>query len=243
MGGAGTYIGQEGSPFQLLCQYTRARLTTSSDKLAAISEIAREMQRHLVGKDHYVAGIWKNYLVPSLFWEVVPSRLNTQPSEYRAPSWSWASVDSPLVLLYNPVKYSGTVLADVSLIETGEIGDDSFLGLSSAFLRITGYLTPALLTPGEQDGDGVRMNIFGVEGSRTTGTLDIDPQLSNSNKDFALCIPLMLRDTKDIRGLLLKPTLKKEGEYERCGLFTTTDGTLVQFLQASRKVGLSVFEY
>jgi hypothetical protein len=162
---------------KLLYQYTRAKLTRPSDKLAAISGSAREMQRHLEKKDHYILGIWKKFLLPLLLWEVVPSRLNTQPSEYRAPSWSWASVDIPLVLPRNPVKdFLGTVLADVCLVETGDT-DDPFLGISKAFLRMIGYLTPALLTPGQRDGGDVQMDVFGVDGPQNTGTLNIDLRL------------------------------------------------------------------
>ena len=77
--------------------YSRCRLTVASDKLAAISGIARLIHDLLGGKDVYLAGLWKNELILFLYWEVL-----TKPSEttrvepYRAPSWSWASLDAPV---------------------------------------------------------------------------------------------------------------------------------------------------
>jgi hypothetical protein len=50
--------------------------------------------------DHYLAGIWSKYVAAGLAWSKQWA-LFTSPLTYRAPSWSWASVDgvsSSLVL-------------------------------------------------------------------------------------------------------------------------------------------------
>jgi hypothetical protein len=68
--------------------YSAMSLTYPSDKLAAISGIAKMFQ--YVVHDEYVAGMWRKDLISQLItWR----GRTVRPSVYRAPSWSWASVD------------------------------------------------------------------------------------------------------------------------------------------------------
>jgi hypothetical protein len=69
--------------------YTDAHLTRPEDKLVALSSLAKEVQQRI--KDHYYAGLWSNSLARGLLYRLeAPQR---PPSfNYRAPSWSWASV-------------------------------------------------------------------------------------------------------------------------------------------------------
>jgi hypothetical protein len=80
----------------LIRQYSSATLTKAEDKLVAISGLAKEMQAILdIGTDlkfTYLAGLWSPYLIQQLLWRRKEHYL-VRPSQYRAPSWSWASVD------------------------------------------------------------------------------------------------------------------------------------------------------
>ena len=87
-----------------LTDYSPRLLTYPGDKLAAISGLSRRVGESL---DHeYLAGIWKCLLPGALVWhrhlpdpyiDQPPARKIYPPvAEYRAPSWSWASVDGPL---------------------------------------------------------------------------------------------------------------------------------------------------
>jgi hypothetical protein len=69
--------------------YSLMSLTYPSDKLIAISGVAKMVQS-VVG-DEYVAGMWRKDLLYQLVWH--GGRTNIRPPVYRAPSWSWASVD------------------------------------------------------------------------------------------------------------------------------------------------------
>ncbi|PMD31521.1 HET-domain-containing protein, partial [Hyaloscypha variabilis F] len=73
-------------------QYTGMALTFGSDKLLALSGIAKYLQSILGGT--YLAGLWKEDILFQLSWCTadVPG-LNPRLSEYRAPTWSWASMD------------------------------------------------------------------------------------------------------------------------------------------------------
>lgn len=101
--------------------YTKRGLTKKTDKLPAISAVARKAFD--IQKCDYLAGLWKNDLVYELGWmpnfSERPSQIPGEGREvqwddatysqepypiqvlYRAPSWSWASVDGGVAYAYN----------------------------------------------------------------------------------------------------------------------------------------------
>lgn len=104
----------------MLGTYTKRSLTKPSDKLPAMAGIAAMIQK-ATGSD-YLAGLWVDNILDDLTWQVEKqdtigniytartesevwgfSRLRA-PSEYRAPSFSWASIDGVAV------RYSSTDL-------------------------------------------------------------------------------------------------------------------------------------
>lgn len=90
---------------QLIQAYSRCSLIYGSDKLVCMSgvQVARALK-----PDNYVAGLWRQSLPGSLLWsstsEAVPA------PRYRAPSWSWASVDAEI----EPRGPEGRAVAEVS---------------------------------------------------------------------------------------------------------------------------------
>ena len=76
---------------RLMNEYSRRQLSHSSDRLQAIQGIATEFQHRL--KDNYLAGLWEGDLVRSLVWRTFYEDASV-PDYSRAPSWSWASLDS-----------------------------------------------------------------------------------------------------------------------------------------------------
>ncbi|KAL3424120.1 hypothetical protein PVAG01_03401 [Phlyctema vagabunda] len=78
--------------------YSKRSLTVRKDKLVAISGLARILSS-VYGTD-YVAGLWVKDLVRLLAWHKSISKPSTAKDlgmAYRAPSWSWASVDGKVV--------------------------------------------------------------------------------------------------------------------------------------------------
>ncbi|KAI1391819.1 heterokaryon incompatibility protein-domain-containing protein [Hypoxylon trugodes] len=67
---------------EVVKHYTARSLTHEQDKLPALSGLAQIY--HEATGDTYLAGLWKASLPGSLLW----------PRAFRAPSWSWASLDS-----------------------------------------------------------------------------------------------------------------------------------------------------
>ena len=80
--------------------YSSSHLTYPSDKLHALSGIAKRVQCHISGE--YLAGLWKDTpeaFLWSLLWFVDShDKGRPRPPAYRAPSWTWTSVDGTIEL-------------------------------------------------------------------------------------------------------------------------------------------------
>ncbi|KAL3952359.1 hypothetical protein ACCO45_012302 [Purpureocillium lilacinum] len=82
----------------LVMLYSRKDITFSQDKLVAIGGLADLFATQM--GTYYFAGLWKSTLLEDLLWEVDADKsTNKRPLNYRAPSWSWASVECPIKYL------------------------------------------------------------------------------------------------------------------------------------------------
>jgi hypothetical protein len=91
----------------VLEEYARLSLTFGKDRLPALSGLATRVIMET--GDTYIAGLWKKDLALGLLWhskhassnpssrtfdwEIDYEKLSTCSAEYRAPTWSWASID------------------------------------------------------------------------------------------------------------------------------------------------------
>ncbi|KAL1950055.1 hypothetical protein VTO73DRAFT_5177 [Trametes versicolor] len=86
--------------------YSERTADVESDKLVACAAIAELF--HGVLRSDYLAGFWRSDVlltVTSLLWHRKGTGVCTRPTAYRAPSWSWASVDGPIWHYYSaPVR-------------------------------------------------------------------------------------------------------------------------------------------
>ena len=128
--------------------YSRTRLTVSRDKLIALSGIAQEFSEKIQSK--YVAGLWRKHLESQLLWQVNelyrdgvfenPGRRDPR----RAPSFSWASIDTPHGITYaETTNYAGEkhdqLLFNIEKkgsITVLEDGNNPFGLIKSAYLKI-----------------------------------------------------------------------------------------------------------
>jgi hypothetical protein len=76
---------------EIVSRYSHAKMTNAADKLPALSGIAR--RQHEANGGHYLAGMWKENLLRQLVWSC--SEKGERP-EWRAPSWSWTSVNASI---------------------------------------------------------------------------------------------------------------------------------------------------
>lgn len=81
--------------------YTQRQLTYPEDKFPAISGISQLIHKRTGWR--YLAGLWEDHLICQLLWErhsfhpFVEDTDTSMPSKYRAPSFSWASVECPVI--------------------------------------------------------------------------------------------------------------------------------------------------
>jgi hypothetical protein len=77
--------------------YSRLKLSFPQDMFPAISGVARRISQ--ATSQQYVAGLWRGWLIFDLIWRTEKPRAMERPKQWRAPTFSWASVtakkDSP----------------------------------------------------------------------------------------------------------------------------------------------------
>jgi hypothetical protein len=129
----------------LVHAYSMTSLTVPGDKLVALSGIAKRFMSVLA--DVYVAGMWRKYLENSLLWcvfledQIVESP-SSRPATYRAPTWSWASVDGVIRM--------GTVHRGVMVITVDDVvlkhaTADTTGVVTGGWLDLVGQLRPMQL--------------------------------------------------------------------------------------------------
>ena len=84
--------------------YSRLLLSMDKDIFPAISGIAQQQKTFRVS--NYLAGLWEDTLETDLMWHTTSNfarpwnihekRLAARPTKWRAPTWSWASIKSPV---------------------------------------------------------------------------------------------------------------------------------------------------
>jgi hypothetical protein len=124
----------------LVLHYSRRELTYASDKLVAISGMARQISLPAMGR--YLAGIWESELVRELQWitlkptgeEIHRKRLPNQ-----APSWSWAASEGPLTWFGGQYGETEEVFRSVIVeIDAGYDLPGGFEKTDSGYLRVRG---------------------------------------------------------------------------------------------------------
>jgi hypothetical protein len=206
--------------------FCRCDLTREEDKLVAVSGIAKFIQSRYPGLK-YFAGMWQKGLPESLLWLVFElKQVNGEPSRraklYRAPSWSWASVDGKIFMISRPGdRY--TNLCRVVDLQTVPVGADETGQLKGGALTIAGHLITVGTAGGGYPRELIkdRILINGVwNSSWLPPNIDVDEPY-----DSLHCLPINKVKSIDRHGkegdmlgcLMLKPTRTKKGEFTRYG--------------------------
>ena len=114
---------------EIVCLYSETITTFEQDRLYALAGIASLIYHMLWNRvempmnQGYAAGMWHHGLHFQLAWSVVNNnhvkqRLDSMPGMYRAPSWSWTSVNGPVGLDRQALARTGPI----SLIEIPDDG-------------------------------------------------------------------------------------------------------------------------
>ncbi|KAL7958916.1 heterokaryon incompatibility domain-containing protein [Trichoderma compactum] len=122
--------------------YAKLNLTKGSDKLPALSATARILAENM--GDGYLAGIWRGTLMEGLLWYVRAPLSTHRPrgEDWRAPSWSWASIDSPsgLGFIAPATRFSKSFEGRIEAAECVVAGQDDFGQVTAGFIRLKASL-------------------------------------------------------------------------------------------------------
>ena len=212
--------------------YSRSGLTFPSDKLVAISGIARRFHQLFYPDQQpdYLAGHWRFDLLSQLLWHrgdspgVPPV---PRPSLYRAPSWSWTSLDVGVntIIYPNPTAFKARVIE----AKTTPLGDP-FGQVSDGYIRVRCPLYEVAIDPGDRETLEDNVGVLNVK-IETKGLLgwnvvakwdDMSPSglesLLNCRLFFFEIYHDNSTDVNELSGLLLKPTNAQRGQFTRVGV-------------------------
>lgn len=127
-----------------ITSYTLCNLTKHTDKLIAVSSIARELANMMPYR--YLAGLWDTNILEQLTWiningRTTSPRKRVRDTDYVAPSWSWASVEAA-VQSYSifPSVNTQIALADVLASDVVLETDYAFGSVKAGWVRMRGRL-------------------------------------------------------------------------------------------------------
>ena len=119
----------------MVAMYSSSRLTYAKDIFPALSGAARVMQQQR--KTRYVAGLWEDSLAEDLMWKP-GSELIDKPGNWRAPTWSWASLGGPVnYAFWNSSTKKDAQIIDISCVP---VGSDPLGELVSGHIDISGRI-------------------------------------------------------------------------------------------------------
>lgn len=113
--------------YEGVSEFSDRRLTFMTDKLPALAGIASRI--YDITADDYLAGHWRRELERSLLWRVetgIYSGHPSRPSVYRAPSWSWASVNASTSFDIVDLQYDSPVAIEVVDASVETDGENPF---------------------------------------------------------------------------------------------------------------------
>ncbi|MCJ1401213.1 hypothetical protein MMC11_004425 [Xylographa trunciseda] len=252
---------------RVVAAYTSGALSHSTDKLVAISGIARELQPLM--NSRYLAGLWEAQLPRQLLWmaagvptaRIKPSTIGHKIMPYRAPSWSWASTDSPLKTViqwdWRGERNQRDFLIDVLAAHVTPAAHNDAMGqVLSGNLLIRGRMLEAYLVEQETvESSGPLLSYQLIMAGQTLAHVSVfeDIQKALPADDRAIkpvfCVPVSVsvslpRSTLDERtlvyGLLVERTAgDAEGEiFRRVGVFMSPTGSV--FLMSKEEAALEL---
>jgi hypothetical protein len=215
--------------WRTLCShYAYRELTFPEDKLPAISGIASNIAKKV--HSDYLAGLWRNNLAHDLFWKTVAAA--TKPRDYRAPSWSWASVDGRINWpLWRGFSASSKCIMYCTVLDaqTTPVGLDPYGAVKDGFLKVHGTLEDVKLRQVTREGSQHSWRLTYQEEEIGYANLDIESEDIRLHWRENIYQAILMakcesweEDRTLIRGLLLEKSGRKReshDEFERVGTF------------------------
>ncbi|KAI1177775.1 heterokaryon incompatibility protein-domain-containing protein [Nemania sp. FL0916] len=169
----------------IIMPYSKMNLTHKSDKLVANSGLAFRFAGLVnactptleLHQSDYLAGLWKPYLPDHLLWYNKANKLGhyLYDEKYRAPSWSWVSLDCPVDFHHIP----GSILPSYKLaIIESSVSPISLASCKKGHIRAKGLICPASSI--------FSLDELSLESALTRVVLDYDKQFGGGASSFYL---------------------------------------------------------
>lgn len=201
--------------------YTKCDLSHPTDKLIAISGLAKEIRK--LANDQYLAGLWRKHLPHHLLWFVekpLASVASPGAQTYCAPSWSWAStvgqvMDHPVTLLKGE-----KILIDILDVHVETATADTTGQCVGGSIKLRGILKPVQWSWIPED---ELYSIF-LNGDQLDFSIAFPDRMEYVTSDTVFCLPIHALDLDvdepRLYGLVLKMvdetcnTLKRLGQFK-----------------------------
>jgi hypothetical protein len=193
--------------------YSRRKLTRSEDKLTAISGIARAFFRHF--RCDYVSGLWRDDISFGLSWRRRGPAI--KPSGYRAPSFSWASLDATVEWPLRSSFQESSLVVENCFVELES--QDPFGRISTCWIRVTGRVRPALIVCRKRISAGGYDLVWELRSlaNKLLGTAFMDQDMFLDAPELVRCL-ILSDDEKAGQALILEKAAGSEGNYVRKGV-------------------------
>ncbi|KAF7956151.1 hypothetical protein EAE96_005071 [Botrytis aclada] len=218
--------------------YSAANLTYGKDKLPALSGIA-ESEFDENG-DQYLAGMWRRGIEEQLCWGLEECEASKRPL-WRAPSWSWASIDGRVRWTETSDRFLPTRYAHVVDANTTPCGYNPFGQVTDGYIRLAcstmaaGHIIDTETSEGEGR-KGTSAISLNVRGQKQKFPVNLDC-LDDFNQNYARPVHLVpviegegaiitygiegeLILSMHIMGIVLQNKHSVTGTYTRIGYFS-----------------------
>lgn len=218
---------------RILENFCSRDLTNTGDKLHAIAALARRYQASAMTNDRYLAGLWESSLRADLLWYHHPnwfgfpktfSSGNKRPSEYRAPTWSWASMDASITFPSQnfPERYGWLTEASCEV----ELSDPNnrFGAVTSGWLTLRGPLVQSRIRWSAR-----KASLFQVPVETLTGDwlgdlwLDDEEQARTDSPERSSIWCIVMLTEPHLIAIALRHCPDAWGCYTRVGLVHTSE--------------------
>jgi hypothetical protein len=204
----------------IVSNYSGCQLTFPSDRLVALSGIAKHMEQLL--KIDYCAGLWAFDLLSGLIWYAYETSIPKPEADaivYRAPSWSWACVDGAICWIPN----RGHFLVDIVHCDIKTPTADRTGAVISAALKLSGWLVTMEIRR-KRPNEIWDVYINGRWTDLGSARIELDRPLAS----FQLHCLLLEESWRSLSGLLLAPTGVTRGQFQRVGIASISIGAFGQ---------------
>lgn len=83
--------------YRIVEEYTRLHISFPSDIFPALAALTQRMYNLRPPQDLFMAGLWKRTLLLDMMWKCPLGQNLGRPPKWRAPTWSWASLQAQVI--------------------------------------------------------------------------------------------------------------------------------------------------